>query len=328
MRRILIVADRLLGGAELRERLALKKSTDPEHRGVRARPAAHRRADRRRRRRRPSRSSSSSWPCCATCSTRSTGRSATPTRWLPSARCSSVPSVRRDHPGHAAGGGVAVGAHGPRPPHAAGDQAAGGGGRRARSPTRPRRPAWPSSASPASRPPPARGRGAGAARRGRRGRRRADPAGARPLPDAEHARHASATVPRQSSGCARPAGPTGVDLVLVDLKMPVLDGFELLERLRGRARPGAARRRRADDVEPDGGPRAGPRPRRPRLRHEGGVVPALPRPAGGPARRRRPPVAPVLGGISPLDDVGGISASSWRGSRPAPGGRQRSRASS
>ena len=30
MRRILIVADRLLGGAELRERLALKKSTDPE----------------------------------------------------------------------------------------------------------------------------------------------------------------------------------------------------------------------------------------------------------------------------------------------------------
>lgn len=30
MRRILIVADRLLGGSELRERLALKKSTDPE----------------------------------------------------------------------------------------------------------------------------------------------------------------------------------------------------------------------------------------------------------------------------------------------------------
>jgi CheY-like chemotaxis protein len=30
MRRILIVADRLLGGAELRERLALKKSTDPD----------------------------------------------------------------------------------------------------------------------------------------------------------------------------------------------------------------------------------------------------------------------------------------------------------
>jgi CheY-like chemotaxis protein len=30
MRRILIVADRLLGGTELRERLALKKSTDPE----------------------------------------------------------------------------------------------------------------------------------------------------------------------------------------------------------------------------------------------------------------------------------------------------------
>jgi CheY-like chemotaxis protein len=30
MRRILIVADRLLGGAELRERLALKKSTDPQ----------------------------------------------------------------------------------------------------------------------------------------------------------------------------------------------------------------------------------------------------------------------------------------------------------
>ena len=30
MRRILIVADQLLGGTELRERLALKKSTDPE----------------------------------------------------------------------------------------------------------------------------------------------------------------------------------------------------------------------------------------------------------------------------------------------------------
>ena len=30
MRRILIIADRLLGGADLRERLALKKSTDPE----------------------------------------------------------------------------------------------------------------------------------------------------------------------------------------------------------------------------------------------------------------------------------------------------------
>ena len=30
MRRILIIADRLMGGADLRERLALKKSTDPE----------------------------------------------------------------------------------------------------------------------------------------------------------------------------------------------------------------------------------------------------------------------------------------------------------
>ena len=30
MRRILIVADHLLGGAELRERLALKKSADPD----------------------------------------------------------------------------------------------------------------------------------------------------------------------------------------------------------------------------------------------------------------------------------------------------------
>ena len=43
MRRILIVADRLLGGAELRERLALKKSTDPEIEVFVLVPAARRR---------------------------------------------------------------------------------------------------------------------------------------------------------------------------------------------------------------------------------------------------------------------------------------------
>ena len=42
--------------------------------------------------------------------------------------------------------------------------------------------------------------------------------------------------------------------MLVDLKMPVMDGFELLERLRAE-HDLEARRRRADHIGPAGGPR-------------------------------------------------------------------------
>ena len=126
---------------------------------------------------------------------------------------------------------------------------------------------------------PAAGTGPAGPRAPRRGRRRATPSS--PAWRCRAARRRarstrSATVLRRSNGSAAPGGPAGVDLVLVDLKMPVVDGFELLERLRAEhdleklAVVVLTTSSRLEDRERAHAPRC------PRLRDEGGVLPALP----------------------------------------------------
>ena len=247
MRKILIVADRLLGGAELRERLALKKSTDPDIevfvlvRSAPPRPATAMRSQQ-------SRSWSSSWPCCVISSTRSTERSATRTHWQQSARCSSLgrstrsssPRCRRV---------PRVGAHGPGPPHATADEAAGGGGRR-------RGARRGGGGAPCAAPLPGsaggswcRGGGSRPSRRGRRRRRRAHAPCSRSLHRRRASSTPSATELKQSNGCALQGDRRGRHRARrpEDARPRRVRAARTAAR---RTRSRATRHRRAHDVEP------------------------------------------------------------------------------